>query len=513
MTIRAKVRLGVAIILAMFVALSGFTIDRMTVMTRHIDNLADKVVPMLSLTADMSLVLDRLRVSEAHHVLEPDFARMETIRAEIEALQARMYRLQTDYKPLITDPAQQAALDGFAADFAIYVAEFAKLRKMSEANRTDEALTFLRADVPIHARLIARIGELDAAALAVANRAGDEGQEAVNAARIGAIVAATLLACILGALIVLSNRDILAPMRRLIGAIDLLAVGELATAIPLSKRRDELGDVARALEHFRANAIEKERLEAQGKEDLAFAQRFQLASVPSRFPAFPERPELDIVARLAMMRAVGGDFYDFYFIDPRHLAIAIGDASGKGVASAMFASMARSTLRAESLKAAAPNLCFEEVNRTIAADNETMMFMTAFYGVLDLDTGELVYANAGHTPPYVLRRGSGVELVSPEPGLPLGVAEEFKYSTHSLQLRPGDAIVLYTDGITEAANRDYELFGDARLEKVLARHPDGDCASIVAEVFGAVVEFAGPAPQSDDIALLVVRYAGPAKSA
>ena len=117
--------------------------------------------------------------------------------------------------------------------------------------------------------------------------------------------------------------------------------------MPLADRRDELGDVARALEHFRANAIEKERLQKQEQDDLAFARRIQLASVPRRFPAFPDRPELDVAGRLAPTRAVGGDFFDFYLVDPDQLAIAIGDASGKGIASAMFVGVARSALKSE----------------------------------------------------------------------------------------------------------------------------------------------------------------------
>ena len=178
-------------------------------------------------------------------------------------------------------------------------------------------------------------------------------------------------------------------MRQLIAAIDRLAEGVLATGVPHLRRRDELGDVARALEHFRQNAIDKERLQKQQQEDLAFARRIQLASVPRRFPAYPDRPEIDLSGRLAPTRAVGGDFFDFYLVDDRHLAIAIGDASGKGIASAMFVDVARSALKSEGTKTNGSRGCLREANRLIAADNETMMFMTTFYGMLDLQTGDL----------------------------------------------------------------------------------------------------------------------------
>ena len=325
---------------------------------------------------------------------------------------------------------------------------------------------------------------------------------------IGAIVAVVVLTVMLGGLIVLSNRDILMPMRRLIATIDRLADGDLASDIPLATRRDELGDVARALQHFRTNAIEKERLQKQEREDLEFARRIQLASVPRRFPAFPDRGEIDICGRLAPTRAVGGDFFDFYLMAPDRLVIAIGDASGKGVASAMFVGMARSALKSEAVRTAEPEICLTEANRTIAADNESMMFMTTFYAVLDLRTGELAYANAGHTQAYLLGPERGVRPLVADPGLPLGVVEDFRYLPHHHRLAPGEAVVLYTDGVTEAAAVDGTLFGERRLEEVLARPRTASCETIVGEVFDAVMQFSKGAAQADDIAILVVRYKG-----
>jgi sigma-B regulation protein RsbU (phosphoserine phosphatase) len=297
-------------------------------------------------------------------------------------------------------------------------------------------------------------------------------------------------------------------MRRLIGAIDRLAEGDLSSDIPLTTRRDELGDVARALQHFRDNAVEKERLQKQERDDLAFARRIQLASVPRRFPAFPERREIDIHGRLAPTRAVGGDFFDFYLMDPNRLVIAIGDASGKGVASAMFVGMVRSALKSEAVRRVEPELCLGEANRTIAADNDSMMFMTTFYGVLDLRTGELAYSNAGHTPTYLVSGERGVEPLGADPGLPLGIDEAFHYQPHRRRLAPGEAVVLYTDGVTEAMAVDGSLFGEERLEQVLAERRTASCEAIVGEVFDAVMDFSKGTAQADDIAILVVRYNG-----
>jgi sigma-B regulation protein RsbU (phosphoserine phosphatase) len=427
---------------------------------------------------------------------------------DVGKLQARMYKLILQYRQVVTDPAQQSALDFLENDFNAYMESWDSLRAGADSNLAGRALEVLRSSAPIHARLRSRVADLDDLTRDLADKAGAASEAAADAARTGAIVAVVVLTIMMGGLIVLSNRDILMPMRRLIATIDRLADGDLASDIPLVTRRDELGDVARALQHFRSNAIEKERLQKQEHDDLEFARRIQLASVPRRFPAFPDRREIDICGRLAPTRAVGGDFFDFYLMDPDRLVIAIGDASGKGVASAMFVGMARSALKSEAVRTAEPDACLTEANRTIAADNESMMFMTTFYAVLDLRTGELAYANAGHTQSYLLDAERGVRPLTADPGLPLGIAEDFRYLPHHHRLAPGEAVVLYTDGVTEATAVDGALFGEQRLEEVLARPRAASCETVVAEVFDAVAEFSKGTPQSDDIAIVVVRYNG-----
>ena len=508
MTIRRKIQLGVAVILVMFAGLSGFAINQMTVMSRHFSGLTEKVIPTLGLSAQISLVLDKLRVTQAYQVLEQNSQQANVLQMDVVKLQGRMYKLVEQYREVITDPAQQSALDFLANDFNAYMESWDSLRVGTRSNLAGEALEVLRSSAPIHARLRSRVADLDNLTRDLADKAGEASEEAADDARTGAIVAVAVLTIMLGGLIVLSNRDILMPMRRLIATIDRLADGDLASDIPLVARRDELGDVARALQHFRTNAIEKERLQKQEREDLEFARRIQLASVPRRFPAFPDRGEIDICGRLAPTRAVGGDFFDFYLMDPDRLVIAIGDASGKGVASAMFVGMARSALKSEAVRTAEPEICLTEANRTIAADNESMMFMTTFYAVLDLRTGELAYANAGHTQAYLLGPEHGVRPLVADPGLPLGVVEDFRYLPHHHRLAPGEAVVLYTDGVTEAAAVDGTLFGERRLEEVLARPRTASCETIVDEVFDAVMQFSKGAAQADDIAILVVRYKG-----
>jgi sigma-B regulation protein RsbU (phosphoserine phosphatase) len=507
MTIRRKVQLGLAVILVMFAALSAFAINQVTVMSRHFNGLTEKVIPTLGLSAQMSLVLDKLRVTQAYQVLDQSVDD-NVLRMDILKLQAQMNKLQEQYRVLVTDPAQTDALNALAIEFDAYIESSDSLRIGAAGDRGQGALQVLRDSEPAHARLMARLADLDDLTRDLADKAVASSQEAADRANTGALIGVVGMAIALLGLIVLTSRDILRPMRRLIGAINRLADNDLETEIPLTTRRDELGDVARALQHFRANAIEKERLQKQEQDDLAFARRIQLASVPRRFPAFPERRELDVAGRLAPMRAVGGDFFDFYLIDPDRLVIAIGDASGKGVASAMFVGIARSALKAEATRTAEPALCLTEANRALAADNESMMFMTAFYAVLDLRTGELTYANAGHTPAYIIGPERRAEALAADPGLPLGIEEQFTFTAHQRRLEPGEAIVLYTDGVTEAVAVDGTLFGERRLEELLAEPRTAGCDVIVAEIFDAVTAFSKGTPQADDIALLVVRYNG-----
>jgi serine phosphatase RsbU (regulator of sigma subunit) len=513
MTIRSQIRIGLALVLAVFVGLSAFAIDRIGVMARHWGGLTETIIPTLTLSGEMSVLLDKLRLVEAYHTLERDPDRARAQRVDIEKLQARLYMLIAEYKELTADPGQAAVLDALSADLRRYVVAFEKGRGPSTGDDTEDAIAQLRTRAPLHARMLQHIGQLDEMSRVSAEHTAEAGVAVADEARRGALVATAALAVLILTLLALSSRNILSPIQRLIGTVDRLADGALATEVPHRGRHDELGEVARALEHFRQNAIEKERLEKQEQDDLAFARRIQLASVPQRFPAYPDRPELDVAGRLAPTRAVGGDFFDFYFVDQHHLAIAIGDASGKGIASAMFVGVARSALKSEGARTSDPHLAMREANRMIAADNDTMMFMTTFYGILDLRTGDLTYANAGHLPPYRLAAGQKARALAAEPGVPLGVVEEFPFEPIHVRLAPGDAIVLYTDGVTEADDPGGALFGEPRLEELLSGHVDASCDAVVGRVFEAVQRFASGAPQADDIAMLVVRYKGPAAAA
>jgi sigma-B regulation protein RsbU (phosphoserine phosphatase) len=267
-------------------------------------------------------------------------------------------------------------------------------------------------------------------------------------------------------------------------------------------------------------SLEKKRLRneirahlARIEDELASARQLQLGMVPSRFPEPSAQWPFEIFAVMEPAREVGGDLYDFFEIDNDTLCFVVGDVSGKGVASALFMARAKNVIRllARLLRSpngsqAAPADIVAAVNRELAQDNAGMMFMTLFLGVLNIATGEVRFTNAGHNPPYFLSNGS-VTAVTACKGRALGVREDSTYQSGMLQLWPGDALYLYTDGVTETTNRNDELFAEARLEEVLRAATSSRPVDLIKAVMSAVQLFADGAPQSDDITALAIRRA------
>jgi sigma-B regulation protein RsbU (phosphoserine phosphatase) len=208
-------------------------------------------------------------------------------------------------------------------------------------------------------------------------------------------------------------------------------------------------------------------------------------------------------------REIGGDFYDFFPVGDDRLAVSVADVSGKGIPAALFMAVSRTVLRsvAASGDDATDDMAagIERANRLLSAENSAMMFVTAFHGVLDLATGALRYCNAGHNPPYVLRAAGGSERL-PATGIPFGVDGDLPYRVAETVLYRGDALFLYSDGITEAFNRAGDEFGDHRLEAALAAARGGSAAGLVARILAATADFAAGAEQSDDITALALVY-------
>jgi sigma-B regulation protein RsbU (phosphoserine phosphatase) len=268
-------------------------------------------------------------------------------------------------------------------------------------------------------------------------------------------------------------------------------------------------------------SLEKKRLRdevrahlARMEEELESARQLQMSMVPTTFPQPTVRRPIEIFAMMEPAREVGGDLYDFYDFDDGTLCFLVGDVSGKGVPAALFMARTKNVIRLVSRllrgtdgSAPTPADIVTAVNRELCQDNAGMMFVTLFFGMLDMQTGALRFTNAGHNPPYHLN-GNGPTPVTGCKGRPLGVRDNSAYETGLLTLASGEEIYLYTDGVTEAANRKDELFTEERLEAVLrdvAGHPAN---AIINAVANAVRSFADGAPQSDDITALAIRRVG-----
>ena len=253
--------------------------------------------------------------------------------------------------------------------------------------------------------------------------------------------------------------------------------------------------------------IEKERLE----EGLKLAHDIQMSMLPKTFPPFPERRDLDIFAAITPAKKVGGDFYDFFFLDEDRLCFAIGDVSGKGVPAALFMAVIKTLFKAIASRVQNPSDILSTVNRQICRDNDSQMFTTLLCGILNTRTGEIKYSSGGHNPPYHISRG-GVQQMPNTDGRVLGLIEESTYGWGRLVLGSGETIVLYTDGVTEAMDPAGKFFSEQRLESILTQTKFASARRQIDHLTNQITLFAAGAEQSDDITALAIRYLGPAGS-
>jgi len=249
--------------------------------------------------------------------------------------------------------------------------------------------------------------------------------------------------------------------------------------------------------------IEKERME----EALKLAHDIQMSMLPKIFPPFPDRSEFDIFATLAPAKEVGGDFYDFFFLDNDHLCFAVGDVSGKGVPASLFMAVTKTLFRATASNGGSPGEILARLNAEICRDNESCMFVTLFCGILNIRTGQVDYSNGGHNLPYYLHH-DGVNPLQNFGGRALGLVEQSPYGAGRIVLRPGEALLLYTDGVTEAMDSRERLYSDQRLAELLANNRGSSPRQIVGDLIGDVRQFVGGAAQSDDITVLALLFGG-----
>jgi serine phosphatase RsbU (regulator of sigma subunit) len=394
----------------------------------------------------------------------------------------------------------------------------AALRLVAQARTVAATLT---GDVD---NLVKHVEARTAQAVAASNRAIDIGETTL-----------LILNCvsILGALLIgwfYVRRKITAPVVKITDAAAAFEESrfdpdELAS---VRTRTDELGDLARTFTRMAAEVqartdtldrLVAERTSELNKKnglleeanhrmdaELAIARSLQSAMLPQRLP---EHPQYTGQATMVPAREMGGDFYDFFPVGGNRVGLVIADVSGKGVPAAFFMAISRTILQGTAREHGSPGACLAESNDLLCQQNPLDLFVTAFYGVLDLDSGELTYANAGHNPPILMRAGGTVTNLPPTGGVAMGVMVGMSYAEHRVTLAAGDTLILYTDGITEAMDRDGHEFTEGRLMRSLGESHRQSVEIVMSSLIESVHQFVDGAPQSDDITCLIVRYKGP----
>ena len=305
----------------------------------------------------------------------------------------------------------------------------------------------------------------------------------------------------------------LSPLRRLAHEAETIASGQFDAVLPDFKRSDEIGQLSQSFGNMQQSLVkyieELKNTTAQKasiESDLRIASDIQMGMLPEEFPTRDDRDDVQLYASLTPAKEVGGDLFDFYFRDEK-LFFCIGDVSGKGVPASLFMAVTRSTFRTVSAHESMPDRIVNFMNKTIADMNKNQMFVTLFVGVLDLPTGRLRYCNAGHDAPLIV--GTAVDELPCDPNIPVGVIPMWKYTLQETSVPPGTTILLFTDGLTEAMDAQYEQFQMDRVNEVAARAlADGqqEPRQLIGQMTEAVHQFVGDAEQSDDLTMMAIQY-------
>ena len=361
-------------------------------------------------------------------------------------------------------------------------------------------------------------------AVAASNRAIDIGETVLLTLNIVSILGAFLIGWFY------VRRQITAPVVRITDAAAAFEAGRYdpGSLAPVRERGDELGDLARTFSAMAAevqtrtetldrlvaertrelndkNALLEEANQRMDAE-LSIARSLQAAMLPQRLP---ENPGYAGKATMVPAREMGGDFYDFFSLGRNRVGLVIADVSGKGVPAAFFMAISRTILQSSARDSRSAGECLAATNDLLCEQNPLELFVTAFYGILDLETGELTFANAGHNPPLVAPKDGAVTQLAPTGGVAMGVMPGLPYAERTVTLAPGDTLILYTDGISEAMDLDGREFTEARLIGSIAESHRESVEIVMSSLISAVHRFVGDAPQSDDITCLIVRYKGP----
>lgn len=282
------------------------------------------------------------------------------------------------------------------------------------------------------------------------------------------------------------------------GNLDIVV--DVKTNEEFARLSNDINSTVDTLKNYIAEAA------ARIDKELEYAKAIQLSALPRNFPAFPNQDNFDIFATMIAAKEVGGDFYDYYMIDEDHVAFLVADVSGKGIPAAMFMMTSKTIIKDLAETKIDVNEVFTKANEKLCENNESGMFVTAWMGILNLKTGELKYANAGHNPPVIMHNNGEYEFLKSRPGFVLAGMEGIRYRVGEMTLSRGDKIFLYTDGVTEATNLQEELYGENRLLTFMNNNKDINPNNLLRELKNDIDEFVGEAPQFDDITMLLFTY-------
>ena len=286
---------------------------------------------------------------------------------------------------------------------------------------------------------------------------------------------------------------------------------EVRSRNEIGQLTDDVSDMVKEIDdhvaYIETITAEKERIEAE----LSLANRIQANMLPNVFPPFPDRKEFDIYASMDPAREVGGDFFDYFLIDKDHLCMVMADVSGKGVPAALFMMASKIVLANNAMMKKSPAQILADANNAICANNREEMFVTVWLGILEISTGKVIAANAGHEYPVLMHPGRKFELIKDPHGFVLGGMEDLVFEDYVFRMQPGAKLFLYTDGVPEATDAEKEMFGTGRMLEALNEQRTGTPEAVLASVRQAVDAFVRDEEQFDDLTMMCVSYQGPEK--
>lgn len=324
-----------------------------------------------------------------------------------------------------------------------------------------------------------------------------------------------IICCIFSLIVSISlSYKVIKPIKQLKNGAKKIGEGNLAIKLDVSSQ-DEIGDLATSfnnmsqnLQKYITNLAETTAEKQKIQSELSIAKKIQLSMLPCIFPAFPDREDFDIYAITDPAKEVGGDFYDFFFIDNEHLGIVIADVSEKGISAALFMVVSKILIKNQLILCGSPDETLEIVNNQLYENNDADMFVTAFIGIYNISTGEFEFSNAGHIPPLLYRQGrDNFEYIKMNHGFVLAGVKDVKYEKYKINLSKNDILFMYTDGVTEATNSNCEMFSDDRLKNILNNKEikNLNIRDMIIAVKSEISEFSKNLQKSDDITIMAFK--------